>query len=72
MEEAVRNAVTGLRPGDVITAHQLARSLDLDRNEVGVLLDVLAAEGLLIPEHAILAEAAHAQPEIHYRVPLNG
>ena len=72
MEEAVRAAVTGLRPGDVITPEQLARSLDLDQNEVGIWLDVLAAEGLLIPEHAILSEAAHAKPAIHYRVPLNG
>ena len=72
MEEAVRAAVSRLKPGDVTTSEQLARSLALDKNEVGIWLDVLAAEGLLIPEHGILSEAAHAQPAIHYRVPLNG
>jgi transcription initiation factor IIE alpha subunit len=69
MEEAVRVAVAALRPGDVITSEQLARSLDLDQNLVGIWLDVLAGEGLLIPEHRILSEAADAKPIIHFRIP---
>jgi transcription initiation factor IIE alpha subunit len=70
MEDAVRVAVAALRPGDVITSEQLARTLGLDQNQVGIWLDLLAAEGLLIPEHRILSEAADAKPVIHFRVPL--
>ena len=69
MEEAVRAAVAALKPGDVMTSEQLARTLDLDQNLVGIWLDVLAGEGLLIPEHRILSEAAAAKAVIHYRIP---
>jgi alkylated DNA nucleotide flippase Atl1 len=71
MEEAVRAAVTGLKPGDVTTSEQIARALGLDQSQVGIWLDVLAGEGLLIPEHAVLSEAAHAKAAVHYRVPLD-
>jgi hypothetical protein len=69
MEETVRTAVAGFHPGHVFTCEQLAHSLDLDQNQVGIWLDVLAGEGLLIPEHRILSEAVDAKPAIHYRVP---
>ncbi len=70
MEEAVRAAVAKLKPGDVTTSEQLARSLGLDDSQIGIWLDVLAGEGLLIPEHRVLSEAADGKPVIHYRVPL--
>jgi len=70
MQEEVRTAVARLKPGDVTTAEQIARSLGLDQNQVSIWLDVLAGEGLLIPEHRILAEAADAKALVHYRVPL--
>lgn len=69
MEEAVRSAVARLKPGDVTTSDQIAHSLGLDQNQVRIWLDLLAGEGLLIPEHRILSEAHDAKPVIHYRVP---
>jgi hypothetical protein len=70
VEESIRAAVAQLKTGDVITAEQLARQLDLDESQVGVWLDLLADEGRLIPEHHVLAEAAGAAPIVRYRVPL--
>jgi hypothetical protein len=72
VEEAIRAAVAGLKPGDVITAERLARRLDLDQAQVSTWLDLLAAEGRLIPEHRTLSEAAEAKPVVQYRVPEYG
>jgi len=72
VEEAIRAAVARLKPGDVVTAERLARQLDLEQTQVAAWLDLLAADGLLIPEHRVLSEAAHAKPVIQYRVPQYG
>jgi hypothetical protein len=70
MEQAIRTAVAKLKPGDVTTSEQLARSLGIDQSQVAMWLDLLCGEGLLIPEHGILSEAANGKSAVHYRVPL--
>ena len=69
MEEAIRNAVAGLKPGEVVTAAQLAPRLDLDEKMVGIWLDVLAGEGRLIPEHRVLSEIHPGEHVVQYRIP---
>jgi hypothetical protein len=70
VEEAIRTEIAGLKSGDVITAEQLARRLDLDETQVCIWLDLLVDEGRLIPEHHIVSEVEGAKPVIRYRVPL--
>jgi hypothetical protein len=73
MEEAIRAAVADLKPDEVITPERLARQLGLDQNEVGVWLDLLAAEGRLIRENRVLSEIRpDAEQVVWYRVPPYG
>jgi len=70
MEDAIRAAVGKLKPGEVITADQLARRLDLDTKTVSMWLDVLAGEGRLVCEHRVLSEIRpEGEHTLHYRVP---
>jgi len=73
MEEAIRTAVGNLKPGEVITAEQLAHRLGLEQATVGMWLDVLAGEGRLISEHRVLSEIRSGDDHVvHYRVPPYG
>jgi hypothetical protein len=72
MEDAIRTAVAQLKPGEVITASQLAPRLGLDENTIGMWLDVLCGEGKLIPEHSVLSDIHPGQHVTHYRVPPSG
>jgi hypothetical protein len=73
MEEAIRSAIGDLKPGEVITAEQLAHRLGLDQKTVGIWLDVLAGEGRLISEHRVLSEIRSDESHVVlYRVPPYG
>jgi hypothetical protein len=73
MEQAVRAAVAEFRPGETITAADLAHRLGLEEQTVGIWLDVLAGEGRLIPEHRVLSEIRpDAKHVVCYRVPPYG
>jgi len=69
VENEIRAAVAARRSGDVVTAQALADKLDLDPRLVGVWLDLLVAEGQVIPEHRVVSEAARAKPVVQYRIP---
>jgi hypothetical protein len=69
MEDAIRNAVAHLKPGEVVTASQLAPRLGLEERTIGMWLDVLCGEGLLIPEHSVLSDIHPGQHVTRYRVP---
>ena len=60
-----------MHPGHVFSAHDLARQLALDETQVGIWLDVLAQECVVIPEHGIESEAADGATHINYRVPID-
>jgi hypothetical protein len=70
VEDAIRTAISKMQPGTATTANELSHRLGLDESQVGMWLDLLAGEGLLIPEHRTLSEAAGGKPATHYRVPL--
>jgi DNA-binding transcriptional ArsR family regulator len=73
MEEAIRSAVGDLKPGDVITAEQLAHRLGLEQQTVGMWLDVLSGEGRLIRENRVLSDIRPDSKHVpSYRVPPYG
>jgi hypothetical protein len=71
MESAIRTAIDKMQPGTTTTAKELGHRLGLDEAQVGIWLDVLAGEGLLIPEHRVLSELRPgAEHVVRYRLPV--